>query len=344
MQNINKNVGAAEVQKSRPFTDEEKELHERFVKYGTNAKEWMRKCVMLLPEIDRRGIWRKKGFGSIYEYAAKLSGMSKSTVDDALRILGKLENKPALRAVAEEKGLGAVRPVVTVATPEDERFWAGKAAAMSIHTLETYVREFKKQGGIDMPATINSVLDFRHVTEFEITLKTRQSVNSAVNTGSCKTAAMVRVLMELDPRTAEALLKLKGKGDWNSLMQELLALREEKLQTEEPEPAVNAKRYIPARIRRHVLKRTRGQCAYPGCNKPYKILHHTQRFALEKVHDPRRLVPLCEGHERLAHQGLIEREEGAPQDWHVRKEPNRDRVEYAIDRRVMKYRTPDFSY
>ncbi|MFH0820655.1 MAG: hypothetical protein V1908_02665, partial [Candidatus Peregrinibacteria bacterium] len=62
---------------------EEKEqlLHEKFVAYGSSAKTWMRKCVLLLPEIDRFQIWKKKGFGSIYEYAAKLAGMSKNTVD-----------------------------------------------------------------------------------------------------------------------------------------------------------------------------------------------------------------------------------------------------------------------
>ncbi len=288
-------------------------LHEKFVKYGASAKAWIRQCVMLLPEIEKHQIWKKKSFGSIYEYAAKLAGMSHSTVDDALRILEKIENKPNLRLVAENKGLGAVRPVVAIATPGNEKFWAQKAAAMSKHTLETYVQEYKKQ----------SALDFRPGTEFRVKEESERSVN---------------ISMDLEPETATLLLKLKGQGDWNTLMQEFLKLREEKLAMEAPEPVINATRYIPTRIKRHVLRKTNGQCAYPGCAKPYKILHHTQRFALEKTHDPERLTPLCKGHEAIVHHGLIENETETPENWQLRDHPERLSRAYAIDRKVMEYR------
>ena len=67
------------------------QLHKQFVEYGKNAREWMRKCELLLPEIERKKIWKRKNFLSIYEYAAKLAGMSKHKVDDSLRILRKIE-------------------------------------------------------------------------------------------------------------------------------------------------------------------------------------------------------------------------------------------------------------
>ncbi|MFA6550124.1 MAG: hypothetical protein WCT36_02095, partial [Candidatus Gracilibacteria bacterium] len=54
----------------------EKDLHEKFIFYGKNAKEWMQKCVLFLPEINRLRIWEKKGFKNIYEYARILAGMS----------------------------------------------------------------------------------------------------------------------------------------------------------------------------------------------------------------------------------------------------------------------------
>jgi len=323
-------------------------LHEKFVTYGANAKAWIRKCVLLLPEINRHAIWQKKGFGSIYEYAAKLAGMSRNTVDDALRILEKIEDKPNLRLVAEQKGLGAVRPVATLATSENEKFWARKAAGMSKNTLETYVREYKKQKGfaavpadIDVPNEINSNLNFRPGTEFQNKEENGYVVNGRGHSGvaGAEMATSVTLSMTLDRETAEKLLKLKGQGDWNTLMQELLRLREEKLAAEEPIPVVNAKRYIPARIRNHVLQKTNGQCAYPGCNKAYNILHHTQRFALERTHDSRKIVALCTAHERLAHHGLIGHEEEAPQKWRVQEEADRERMAYVVDRRVMSYRT-----
>lgn len=69
----------------------DKSLHEKFKTYGQNAKEWMRKCALLLPEIARRKIWKKKGFGSLHEYAGKLAGMSRRQVDDAIWYLTKLK-------------------------------------------------------------------------------------------------------------------------------------------------------------------------------------------------------------------------------------------------------------
>ena len=66
------------------LADEERGIHEKFKDFGRNAKEWMRKCVLLLPEIERLKIWEKKGFGSIFEYAAKIAGMSREKVTKGL--------------------------------------------------------------------------------------------------------------------------------------------------------------------------------------------------------------------------------------------------------------------
>ncbi len=270
---------------------DEKLLHEKFVTFGANAKAWMKQCVLLLPDIEKHQIWQKKGFGSIYEYAAKLAGMSKNT-------------------------------------------------------LETYVREYKKQKGfafgtaLDEPVERNSALDSRPGTEFQSKEESESSVKAAadVEMTSAANVEIVTISMNLDRETAETLHKLKGQGDWNTLMQELLTLREEKLKAEEPEPVVTTTRYIPARIKKYVLKKTNGQCAYPGCVKSYKILHHTQRFALRHMHDSKTLVPLCKSHEQLAHQGLIANEQKGPGNWRVREEADRDKMTYVIDRKVMQFR------
>ena len=68
---------------------EEKSIHEQFVQLGTAAKEAVRKCALMLPEIMRRGIWKKKGYESIHEYARVFAGMSSAAVDEALRVLNK---------------------------------------------------------------------------------------------------------------------------------------------------------------------------------------------------------------------------------------------------------------
>lgn len=115
--------------------------------------------------------------------------------------------------------------------------------------------------------------------------------------------------------------KLKRDDDWDKLLNKMLDVYEDKEKTVEakspdelgkPAPINTSKRYVPVKIKRHVIRQTSGLCAYPGCTKPYEILHHTERFALNGTHDPDTLRPLCKAHERLAHKGLIENEEGCP--------------------------------
>lgn len=302
----------------KKMSEGERRIHGQFVEYGRNAREWLRKCALLLPEIDRKEIWRKKGFGSIYEYAAKLAGMSRSSVDEALRVLKRIEDKPELLRVIETYGIQRVRPVANIATVETSEFWAEKACDMSKHTLETYVREYRKDF---LPG--EEISDQKRSPESELFAEQDR-------------AAIIE--MNLDQEIAQKLLKLKGAGDWNTLMKKLLIEREEKFEQEKPQPVATKSRHIPARIERFVLEKTNGQCAYPKCTKPHESLHHTQRFALEKVHDPDRLAPLCEKHERIAHLGLIENEEAPPENWRLRKTYDPMHYKRQVDELVWLYR------
>lgn len=268
-------------------------LHQKFVKYGANAKQWINKCKMLLPEIDRQKIWYKKGFGSIYEYAAKLAGLSHGQVRDALRIMKRIEDKPALLKVAEKKGLGAVRPVATIATQEDQGFWADKAEEMPVRTLESYVRES------------------RHVTRFD--QKTIQ--------------------IELSQTTAKKLEAIKGDRDWEDVIVELI-----EPQLEKPEPVESNSPYVPAAIKKYVIAKYHGLCAFPNCCKLYDQLHHTYRFSLTGIHDPDQIIPLCNSHHDLAHHGLIENESKSPEQWEVRNFADEFHPKYEIDQFVQKCR------
>ncbi|KKQ70295.1 MAG: hypothetical protein US92_C0010G0027, partial [Candidatus Peregrinibacteria bacterium GW2011_GWA2_38_36] len=57
MTNSTQNAVKNQVQSSTQIL--EKSLHEKFVFYGKNAREWMRKCTLLLPEIEKHEIWKK---------------------------------------------------------------------------------------------------------------------------------------------------------------------------------------------------------------------------------------------------------------------------------------------
>ena len=146
--------------------------------------------------------------------------------------------------------------------------------------------------------------------------------------------------MELDLETAEHLQKLKGQGDWNSLMKEFLQARKTQLEAQKPVPVETESRHIPAKIKKYVTAKTNNTCSFPHCMRKAEIFHHTQRFALEHIHDPDRIEPLCKAHERLAHLGLIEHEESASNNWTVRRNPDQNDPKYKIDALVASYRTP----
>jgi hypothetical protein len=238
------------------------DIHEQFVLHGKHAKQHINECKMLLPEIVREMIWKEKGFGSIYEYAAKLACLSRGQVDDALRIMKRIEDKPELIKVARQKSINAVRPVAAVSTKDTAKMWAEKAQKMSKNALELFVRE------------------------------SRTSTEKQAHT----------IEMNLSQEIENELKTLKGDGDWNDLMCELLEARKKLLEQEKPETQEDAKRNIPKVIERWVVQTTNGQCSEPGCYKKYHVLHHQDSFAINHTHDPDRIKPFCKEHHELQHQ------------------------------------------
>ncbi len=268
----------------------------------------MRECALMLPEIDRQQIWKKEGFGSIYEYAAKLANMSRYQVEMALWTVRKIEHMPALLKVAQEKGIHAVRPVANVATTETAEFWADKAETLTVRGLETYVRETRKSC---------------HVTSLQPAKLSKMTINVAL------------------PETlAKRLDQLSKRADFEELLGKFLDNVEQKEAEIKPDPVQTDSRHIPAKIRKHVITRTNNKCAYPACKKPVYQLHHTERWALKHAHDPDRLQPLCKEHNELAHRGLIENEEKSPIEWRLRQEPDKKHPKFEIDKRVTSYSRP----
>lgn len=130
--------------------------------------------------------------------------------------------------------------------------------------------------------------------------------------------------------------------------EEALKKEQEKIrQAEEISKQKSATRYIPAHIRHIVDQQYSGLCAFRDCKQPATIYHHTRRFALSnkgdsqaEVHDPRFIKPLCEPHERIIHNTLIENEDIDPATWKVLDTPDTASSRHEIDRQVMEYRKP----
>jgi len=78
--------------------------------------------VGLLPEVSKRRLWEKKGFGSIFEFAAKLAGLSQEQVRLALNLERRFSGLPVLKGllVEGEVSLNKLARVVSIATVENE--------------------------------------------------------------------------------------------------------------------------------------------------------------------------------------------------------------------------------
>ena len=118
--------------------------------------------------------------------------------------------------------------------------------------------------------------------------------------------------LHLESDVEEELLVLQRKGiDVNQVLRELLENRRLEIVQEKeglsPEIAQAAEqnggvsRTIPVKIRWHLEKEYGKKCFIEHCGRAAAVIHHTQRFALSRRHDPKYLAPLCKEHHAIAH-------------------------------------------
>ncbi len=253
------------------MTDEQ--LYEKARMYGRNTLMWRQKFLGLLPEVEKRRLYLAKGFGSVFEFAFKLAGVSEEQVRRVLNLERKFVGTPVLKSLLErgEVSVNKLARVASIATAQNEAELARVVQVLPQSAIETLVRD---ENGFNKP---------------EIELR---SVRAHT--------------LELTDEVTEKLLELQEKGiNVSKVLLELLERREKEIAEEKvaiSEELVEAKsRYVPARIQRVVREEHGTQCSIQTCHKPAEHLHHTQTFALSHRHDPHYLAPLCEDHHVLAH-------------------------------------------
>jgi len=113
--------------------------------FGARALEARRKFLGLLPEVERRRLYEKKGFRTIYDFAAKLAGVTRNHVDDILNADRSFEDKPVLKALLEngEVSVNKLIRVISIATKENQEELAEKLKILPKSALETMVRDEK---------------------------------------------------------------------------------------------------------------------------------------------------------------------------------------------------------
>lgn len=258
---------------SRKISDEK--LLSLCEKFGRRALLWRRKFIGLLPEVNRRRLYERRGYGSIFEFASKLAGVSEAQVREVLNLEKRFTDKPALHTalVEGQVSVNKLARVASIATVENAGQLAEMSQLLSKSTLNTFVKG-ERQNGLLEPLFDSKSLSGQ-------TFKLSEAVMEKLN-------------------------RLQEQGqDVNAILLELLEGREEKIQEQKEKLAAEMKptdsRYISVKIRR-VLKEEFGKkCSIVACGRPAKEIHHTQRFSLARSHDPHYLAPLCREHHQLAH-------------------------------------------
>src|SRR3989338_9046263 len=111
-------------QNINPISDQE--LLKLCRKYGTQALIWRQKFIGLLPEVARRQLYKQKGCSSIFEFAAKLAGISREQVERVFGLDRKFENMPVLKKILVngEVSVNKLARVSSIANLENQEFLA----------------------------------------------------------------------------------------------------------------------------------------------------------------------------------------------------------------------------
>jgi len=265
----------------------DKELYALAKRFGEEALAARRKFAGLLPEVARRRLYEKKGYSCLYEFAAKLVGMSRDLVNTVLRLDQKFEDKPVLHEALIEGKISANKLVriASIATTENQEELATKIETLSNRAVEVFVQDYKIEKGLQKPERV------LHVQT-----------------------------LQLDSDVQEKLIELQQKGiNINEILRNALQQREQTIAKEKEELSRQERqkdqdrtligypnsRHMPAKVERVIKAEYGTKCSEPGCHKPAEHIHHENLFSKSHSHDPMHLKPLCKGHHELAHAGEI---------------------------------------
>lgn len=247
--------------------------------YGERALFWRRKFLGLLPEVYGRELYKKKGFSSIFEFAAKLAGISEEQVSRVLNLEKRFQDKPDLHKALINGGVSVnkLARIASIATVENQGLLVEQVRMLSQKALEVFVKDERvvvrahkqdEKSQIEQPVTPEPKL----MDKTKIKLCELQKKGIDIDEF---------ILTAIERRGREVAL--------------------EKAKLAQAQSVEKASRYVPVEIERVIQKEYGDKCAMPGCEHRADHLHHEIPFAILKNHNPYFLKPLCKEHHSIAH-------------------------------------------
>ncbi len=314
-----------------------KEIHKMFLQIGRDRNGLTNKLKAMLPEINRRKIYREHNCDSIYEYAGKFGGLSRAVVESVLKLEKKLEAMPELFGLVETEGSAKVALIANLATPENAPQLADKVKNMSKRAVTEMAKEMRgrKNGEESIseksPCQASQKITIYLDEEMQfLFLKLKQKLKISSNKRTMKEilqkmikqefpkisedfpgpacpvgrkkSAKIPSVSEKSPEiftaTKKATLAQKSRTG------ETITATKTITSTSNNDPIKNIRsRPISAQEKRQSLQAHNYRCGYPGCNKPHSDFHHVQPFSRTFSHQ--NIVPLCKEHHEFMHNGLV---------------------------------------
>ncbi len=258
----------------------DKQLLKRCQDYGRRSLKWRWKFLGLLPEIERRRLWEKRGFLSVFHFAAQTAGVSRDQVSRVLNMDKRFEANRVfqLRELLVE---GEVSPnklarVVSVADVKTEEAWVAHVKALPHRAVERLVKDvqFQNLDGLRKPKIeIKSVHAHRLDLSAEVEVKLQEMQNRGIDVDEFLMKALVEREMAIEYE------------------KEAIATN---LPKEQP-------RSMTVQVERVINAEWGSKCAVKSCPWIAKEVHHLVPFSINPVHDPRLMAPLCREHHAVAH-------------------------------------------
>lgn len=268
-------------------------------KFGRQALHWRAKFIGLLPEVNRRKLYKKKGFDSIFEFAFKLAGLSQEQVRNVICLERRFEDKPTLKnlLISGEVSVNKLARVASIATPENEEELAEKVIILPKAALDTLVRDVKfSEKECTSNGSIKTLFNDKSLPgqtlNFELSQENIEKLNHLHSQGH-DVNKIIATLLENRRQKIEA-----KKAE---LAQEAIKRLEAKKATFKPGEKLKTSQYVSVKVKAILREEHGTKCSIPGCCKPAVENHHSQRLALAGIHDPRYMAPMCKEHHQLAH-------------------------------------------
>lgn len=252
--------------------------------WGSQARRARTKFMSLLPEVNRRNLYIKKGFNSIFEYAFKTAGLNDEQVRTALRLHNRIEDKPELKKLYEsgEVSLNKIEKVSYIATAETESLWAKRVEGLSAKTLTTMVRD---ERSLDVQTSTQQIVEIikEPILSDEVKKKLNELQSKSIDINAIILEALKKREEEIEEEKTGLAEKAKDK-----LVTQIVESR-------------NISRHIPVAIKRLSRKEFGDKCAIETCNNKAESFHHTARFSISDSHNPYFIAQLCKAHHEAAH-------------------------------------------